>query len=109
MNSPSWKKNLHIQIPPLDLVGGLPVHQDSSGFSGAQAPRKPVGPPKRCMVGECRVRLGLTAFACRCGGYYCGTHRFDDAHACTYDYKAEQQALLSSQMVKVVGKKLDVI
>ena len=108
MNSPSWKKNLHIQIPPLDL-GILPVHQDAPGGAGAQAPRKPVGPPKRCMHAECRVKLGLTAFACRCGGYYCGTHRFDDAHSCGYDYKAEQKMLLSTQMERVVGKKLDVI
>ena len=108
MNSPSWKKNLHIQIPPLDL-GILPLHKDTSGVSGAQAPRKPAGPPKRCMHGEWRVKLGLTAFACRCGGYYCGVHRFDDAYSCGYDYKAEQKMLLSTQMERVVGKKLDVI
>jgi hypothetical protein len=107
MNSPSWKKNLHIQIPPLDL-GVLPLHQDLAK-AGSQAPRKPVGPPKRCMYGECRVRLGLTAFACRCGGYYCGEHRFDDAHSCGYDYKAEQKMLLSTQLEKVVGKKIDII
>lgn len=114
MNSPSQasnmlnKKPLHITIPPLDISNIL-AEADALERAKAEAPRAPVKPPKRCMAGECRVRLGLTAFACRCGGYYCGAHRFDEAHACSYDYKAEQQALLSSQMVKVVGKKVDII
>jgi len=110
MNSSSEanKKSLHITIPPLDISSIL-AEADALERAKAEAPWATVKPPKRCMAGECRVRLGLTAFACRCGGYYCGTHRFDDAHACTYDYKAEQQALLSTHMVKVVGKKLDVI
>ena len=103
MNSPSWKKSLHIAIPPLEL-GTVPPAEDAP-----LAPRKPVDPPKRCMATECRARLGLTAFACRCGGYYCGAHRADDAHACGYDYRAEQRMHLSSQMAKVAAKKIDVI
>ncbi len=102
------KKGLNIIIPPLDITGIL-EDADALERAKAEAPRGAVKPPKRCMMGECRVRLGLTAFACRCGGYYCGAHRADEAHSCAYDYKAEHQALLSSQMVKVVGKKVDVI
>lgn len=106
MNSPSWKKSLYITIPPLDLRLLQPLDQEANG---AEAPHQPVKPPKRCMGSECKVRLGLTAFACRCGGYYCGAHRADDAHACGYDYRAEQRMYLSSQMVKMEAKKIDVI
>ncbi|CAD5120355.1 DgyrCDS8928 [Dimorphilus gyrociliatus] len=36
---------------------------------------------------ECRKKVGLTGFSCRCGGLYCSLHRYSNEHACTYDYK----------------------
>lgn len=39
----------------------------------------------RCSV--CRKKVGLTGFDCRCGGLYCGAHRYSDEHDCTFDYK----------------------
>ncbi|KAK1259890.1 Zinc finger A20 and AN1 domain-containing stress-associated protein 1 [Acorus gramineus] len=41
---------------------------------------------KRC--GGCRRKVGLTGFRCRCGGVFCGEHRYSDRHACGYDYKS---------------------
>jgi len=36
----------------------------------------------------CKKKVGLTGFHCRCGGTYCGTHRYSDKHDCTFDYKS---------------------
>jgi hypothetical protein len=66
-------------------------------------------PPTRCQAGGCKKKLGLTAFACRCKGYYCTAHRADEAHGCTFDYKEAHRAILSTSMVKVVGSKVDQI
>ncbi len=61
----------------------------------------------RCELAGCRVKLGLTAFPCRCGHKFCASHRCSEAHMCSYDFHAEAQKLLSSQMSKVTGSKLD--
>ena len=42
--------------------------------------------PTRCA--SCARRVGLTGFPCKCGGVFCGTHRYSDKHECTFDYKA---------------------
>jgi predicted nucleic acid binding AN1-type Zn finger protein len=86
-------KQLRIEIPP------------------AVAEPEPTqkAPPTRCEAAGCKKKLGLTAFACRCKGYYCAVHRADDAHGCTFDYKEAHRAVLSTSMVKVVGSKVDVI
>jgi len=62
---------------------------------------------RRCVC--CRKKLDLTAFPCRCGGYYCPTHRADIDHKCTYDYKKEFVQSLSTSMEKIVAKKVEVI
>merc|ERR1711966_586873 len=42
----------------------------------------------RCHMDGCRKKIGLTGFECRCGMVFCSIHRYSDAHACTFDYKA---------------------
>ncbi len=46
-------------------------------------------------------------FTCKCGGNYCGEHRINEAHNCTYNYYEESKKLLSAQLPKVVGQKID--
>lgn len=50
----------------------------STSGSESAAPTKTK--PNRCQV--CKKRVGLTGFPCRCGGLYCGEHRYDSAHDC---------------------------
>lgn len=61
----------------------------------------------RCQC--CKKKLTLTALACRCGGLYCSIHRADVNHNCTFDYKAEFQKSLSTSMMKITGKKIEVV
>merc|ERR1712066_830715 len=42
---------------------------------------------RRCLI--CKCKIGLTGFECRCGGLFCSTHRYADAHNCTFDYKED--------------------
>jgi hypothetical protein len=44
----------------------------------------------------CRVKVGLTAITCRCGGTYCARHRYAEAHCCKFDYKTFQRSRLIS-------------
>ena len=54
---------------------------------------------KRCLI--CNKKVGLTGFTCRCGGLFCGVHRADTAHACTFDFKAEATSTLETKLVKI--------
>jgi len=50
--------------------------------------------PTKC--NECNKKTRVTAlFKCRCGFHFCGNHRFNDKHKCTFNYKeAGKEALI---------------
>lgn len=63
----------------------------------------PVKKANRCHM--CKKRVGLTGFSCRCGGLYCGDHRYDQAHNCQFDYKTmEREAIRKNNPVVVSDK-----
>jgi predicted nucleic acid binding AN1-type Zn finger protein len=68
----------------------------------------PVEKPKktRCEHGDCRVKLGLLGFDCKCTGKYCGKHRYPDQHDCAYNHRAAAAAVLEKQLVVCSGDKL---
>jgi len=59
---------------------------------------------RRC--GVCRKKLGLTAFQCRCGLYFCGLHRYSDKHDCQFDYKENGRQELSKANPVIAGEKI---
>ncbi|KAK7396670.1 hypothetical protein VNO78_17827 [Psophocarpus tetragonolobus] len=65
-------------LPPVQSLPQPPV----LSAADASAPLQPT----RC--GQCRKRVGLTGFKCRCGTTFCGTHRYPEKHACHFDFKA---------------------
>jgi len=56
--------------------------------------------PTRCQ--QCRKKVGLTGFKCKCGLLFCGQHRYAEAHACSFDYKtiARQQLAENNPLVQ---------
>jgi hypothetical protein len=46
---------------------------------------------------ECNKKIGTSGIECRCGYVFCGTHRYADAHRCTYDYRKLQRKNLEKQ------------
>lgn len=52
---------------------------------------------------ECNRKTGLTGFQCKCGYYFCATHRHAEDHACTFDHKVHGRQILSMQNPKVNG------
>ena len=63
--------------------------------------------PKRCQQTECKKKIGLTDFACKCSMFFCSEHRYTEAHACSFDFKAAGKQQLEKQLVKTVGVKVD--
>ena len=67
-------------------------------------------PPPRCEYSECRKKLTLASVSCKCKKYYCSTHRAEVAHACTFDYKAEQKMRLNKYLsTAIVASKVEAI
>ena len=60
----------------------------------------------RCGHAECKKKLMLSDFECKCGTRYCGTHRFPQEHACTFDFKAAGAVTLGKQLVKCAGDRM---
>lgn len=55
---------------------------------------------KRCNHVECKRKLLLSDFACKCGIRFCGTHRIPEGHACTFNFRAAADAKLTQQLGK---------
>lgn len=49
----------------------------------------------RCKM--CNKKHGLTGFMCRCGFYFCSTHRYAEDHGCTFDHQAHGREILTQQ------------
>lgn len=60
------------------------VAPEGSG-SGSDLPKPESKSVNRC--GGCNKKVGLTAFRCRCGAMFCGSHRHPESHNCTFDFK----------------------
>lgn len=61
---------------------------------------------KRNRCFSCKKKVGLTGFECRCGGVFCGLHRYSDKHNCTFDYKSDGREQLAKANPVVVGEKI---
>lgn len=70
----------------------------------ASAPEACSKGPCRCQ--QCRKKVGLTGFTCKCGLTFCGQHRYAEAHACTYDYKTTARQQLAEKNPLVQASKV---
>uniref|UniRef100_A0A8C1P5D9 AN1-type zinc finger protein 5-like n=1 Tax=Cyprinus carpio TaxID=7962 RepID=A0A8C1P5D9_CYPCA len=58
----------------------------------------------RCF--NCRKKVGLTGFDCRCGNLFCAIHRYSDKHDCPYDYRGAAAARIRKENPIVVAEKI---
>lgn len=64
-------------------------------------------PKKKTRCFSCGKKTGLaTTYQCRCGNSFCATHRYAEAHGCTYDYKSEGRKIIEQNNPVVAAPKL---
>ena len=63
----------------------------------------------KCYLDECKKKLQLTDFKCKCNNTYCSKHRLPETHNCSYDYKSFGRNLLDKQNQSCIAKKIAVI
>ncbi|KAG5831773.1 hypothetical protein ANANG_G00307330 [Anguilla anguilla] len=55
----------------------------------------------------CRKKTGLaSSFQCRCGNSFCASHRYAEAHDCSFDYKSAGRRFLQETNPVVTAPKL---
>lgn len=96
-NSPEVPVMPSVDSPVSETASELSV-RSSTDQTAQQKPKN------RCHV--CNKRVGLTGFECRCGGLYCGEHRYDTAHNCTFDYKTTGREELRKNNPQVISEKI---
>lgn len=89
--------------PPVPVASSsTSVATADASSSGAGEPSLPN--PNRCF--QCRKKTGLTGFKCRCGHNFCGSHRYAEAHCCTFDYKTTGRQQLADNNPVVQASKV---
>jgi len=64
----------------------------------------------KCPHAECKKKISLVDFPCKCSAVYCSSHRAPETHACSFDYRKEQKEnLLQYMSTAVRSKKIDVL
>lgn len=61
---------------------------------------------KRCGHLECKKRIGLLGFDCKCGTKFCISHRYPPDHSCVYNFKAAAAEILKIQLASCVAEKV---
>lgn len=51
----------------------------------------------------------FVGFECRCGGLFCGIHRYSDKHNCSFDYRELGAQEIRRNNPVVVGEKIQKI
>ena len=47
---------------------------------------------------ECRKKLGILEYKCKCDKVFCITHLAYEAHSCSYDYKTSSKKELENSL-----------
>ena len=101
MNTISQISGSPQMTPKPTLMGITGCMDDIPEIGQDKQPKK-----NRCPFNSCNAKLGLASFPCKCGITFCAKHRQCEVHECTYDFKKAGMKMLSTQLVKVSGSRL---
>lgn len=101
------ESNSQSKVPEIVLVDSFPVSSSPSTNPSVVKEIKRAAPAtqsNRCS--NCRRRVGLTGFKCKCGLTFCGSHRYPENHGCTFDYKSLGKEAIAKANPVVKAEKL---
>jgi len=62
---------------------------------------------QRCGKEDCKRKLPLTAYACKCNVLYCQVHCAPEEHKCSYNYFEENQKRMKDNLSSMTFLKKD--
>ena len=66
-------------------------------------------PKKKMKCFNCKKKLGLLKFDCKCENKFCANCVQPEIHKCLFNYIEEGRKQLESKLIKVVNTKIEVI
>lgn len=78
--------------------------EPASSSASLSSPTEKPSIPGRCY--HCNKKVGIYGFNCRCGFNFCSTHRYADAHDCSFDYKTFEREQLRKTNQAVIADKI---
>ncbi|ESN93789.1 hypothetical protein HELRODRAFT_180659 [Helobdella robusta] len=103
------EEKVNDQIKTLDINDTRSLNAVCSEAVGSETSARKSNETKRNKCNICKKKVGLTGFGCRCGGLFCGLHRYSDTHACTFDYKEQGQKEITKNNPRVAYEKISKI
>lgn len=91
--------------PASSAAAAAAAAPDATPEAAAPTPAAACKTPTRCQ--QCRKKVGLTGFTCKCGLLFCGQHRYAEAHECSFDYKTTQREKLAAANPVVQAAKVE--
>lgn len=91
---------------PSVLIDPFPVSSSSTNPLVVKEIKRAVPATQSNRCSNCRRRLGLTGFKCKCGLTFCGSHRYPENHGCTFDYKSMGKEAIAKANPVVKAEKL---
>lgn len=61
---------------------------------------------KKDKCNKCNKKLGLIPFNCKCGKFFCSSHRYSFSHDCTFNDRENNQKILEKTLIKVTSDKV---
>ena len=94
----------------LDLMSGFFSSLDSSldlskDSSKETIPKSKFSNKNKIRCPQCKKKLSMMSFECKCGNMYCITHQTPHMHSCSYNYKNDLQNKIEKDNPKL-GQKL---
>lgn len=109
------EKRNESELDPLEAIAsastasalGTDTGAIDDGSANLENPESGKKKKNRCF--NCKKKVGLTGFTCRCGGLFCSIHRYSDKHECNFDYKEHGAEEIRKSNPVVVAKKVQKI
>jgi hypothetical protein len=64
---------------------------------------------KFCNMNECKKKLPLISFKCKCDLHFCDIHRLSEEHNCSYNYYEENQKIMKNNLSSIVYTKKELL
>ena len=68
--------------------------------------KKKMPKKKTCDHPDCKKKIGLVKFPCKCGKTFCSLHRLAENHNCTFDYISEGRKKIENDNPVVKTEKI---
>jgi hypothetical protein len=63
----------------------------------------------RCSHNNCKRKLPLTAYTCRCKLLFCDIHKYPEEHKCQYNYYENNRNILEKQLSSITFTKKETL